>query len=63
MKKLNSEDDRYFDEIQKLKVKCSCGHSQTVFMEKAICDWCGKWVYRDPKQEFKDRVKEKIRRM
>ena len=63
MNKIYEQDSRYFKELQNLKIKCPCGHSQLVIYDKAICDWCGKWVYRDKKQEFRERVKEKIRRV
>lgn len=56
-------DTRYFNEISKLKVKCPCGHSQTVFNDKTICRWCGRMVYRNKKMEFKERLIEKLRRV
>lgn len=43
------EDTKYFAELKKLKVKCKCGHMQTVFKDKTICDLCGTLVYRDKK--------------
>ena len=58
-----NEDTKYFDEVYKLKVKCKCGHTQTVFKDKTICDWCGSWIFRDKKDEFKYRMLEKIRRV
>ena len=63
MNRLYDNDDKYFNEILKLKVMCKCGHNQVVTYDKTICDWCGRWVYRDKKQEFRERVKEKIRRV
>lgn len=63
MNRLYDDDNKYFKEILKLKVMCKCGHNQLVASDKAICDWCGRWVYRDKKQEFRERVKEKIRRV
>lgn len=56
-----------FEEIEKLyniksdsKVKCKCGHS--IFLtnkyERIICDWCGRWVYKNKKVEFKYKLLE-----
>ena len=56
-------DSKYFNEISKLKVKCKCGHSQTVFKDKKICDWCGELVFKDKQEEFKYKVLEKLRRV
>ena len=42
-------------------VKCDCGH--TVFMgrqDKKICSWCGKYVFKDKKEEFKYRMEQMI---
>ena len=43
--------------------KCKCGHSVTIrpVSEKALCRWCGKWVFKNKQDEFKFRMKEKIR--
>ena len=40
----------------------NCGHKQLVpvFMGKNICDWCGNYVFREEKDEFKYRLKEKL---
>ena len=57
------EDTRYFDEIEKLKVKCNkCGHIQTVFGDKDICNNCGYYIYRNKKLEFLEQVKTKIKK-
>lgn len=49
----------YYDEI---KFLCSCGHKIVIpkWVEKQICSWCGHWVYRNKKLEFKDRLKERM---
>lgn len=49
---------------QKGSVVCSCGHVVCIskIMEKQICSWCGKLVYRDPKAEFKDKLLKEMRR-
>lgn len=59
------EDDRLFEEYSKHKVKCKhCGHSTTmpVFLDKKICSWCGKYVFRTSEIEFKFRLDEQIKK-
>lgn len=39
------------------RVKCSCGHSLVmVNKDKEICNWCGKWVFKNKADEFKYRL-------
>ena len=39
------------------RVKCSCGHTLIMVHEsRKICDWCGKWVFKDKSEEFKYRL-------
>ena len=48
------------------KYQCKhCGHKQLIpnFMEKNLCDWCGFWVFKNEKDEFLFRMKEKIKKM
>lgn len=67
-----NEDKRYksYKEIEKedhvfadYKVKCKCSH--VVIMpyrhKKVLCDFCGCYIYRDKKDEFKDRLREKLK--
>ena len=46
------------------KVKCKCGHS--IFMPygtiKKVCGHCGKYVYESKRIEFKEKMREKLRR-
>lgn len=50
------EDERYFIERSKYKVKCKCGHSMVMkpTAKKKLCDWCGHYIYREAKDEFKN---------
>ena len=54
-------DSKISSERAKYKIYCSkCGHG-TVFypMEhksKKICSWCGYYVYKDKKEEFKEKL-------
>lgn len=51
------EIDKYMEEVNKYKVKCKCGHKVILInTDKAICSWCGHYVYKDKKQEFKERL-------
>lgn len=60
------EQTRYFEEIAKHKYKCkNCGHTVIIFpMEhkiKKLCKWCGEYVYINGKEEFKDRMRGKLK--
>lgn len=56
---------RITDEYSKVKYKCSCGHKVIIpaWVDKQICSWCNNYVYKNKQDEFKDRVKEKLRRI
>ena len=43
------------DAMQKIRIKCKCGHSIVVppKINRVICSWCGNYVYKDPKEQFK----------
>lgn len=60
----NKEIIRYSKEIQKYKIKCSCGHTVVIFpIDKKgykICSWCKHKVYRDPKEQFKEVLRRKL---
>lgn len=51
----NKEIKKYADEMAKLKVKCSCGHSVIVpaFVDRKLCRYCHRYVYKDPQTEFR----------
>ena len=48
---------KYIEEISKYKIKCPyCGHVMILIKQKnVICQWCGHKVYKDKKDEFKDK--------
>lgn len=50
-------------EYDKVKYRCSCGHRVVIpyWREKGLCTWCNHYVYKDKKQEFKERLKEKLK--
>lgn len=57
------EDTRYFNERAKHKVKCKCGHTVSIpsFMNKKLCTYCGKYIYKEAKDEFKDILLRKLK--
>lgn len=58
------EFERMTEEYDKVKYKCSkCGHKEIIpkWKDKTICSWCGNYVFKDKKEEFKYRIKEKIK--
>ena len=55
---------RKMDEYDKVKHICSCGHRIIMpkWVDKQICGWCGNYVFKDKREEFKYRLKEEIRK-
>lgn len=55
---------RIADELEKVKMECPCGHRVIVPIRvgKALCSWCGHYVYRDKQLEFKEKMKEQMKR-
>lgn len=62
--KLKDKMNDYSNAIAPVRFKCQCGHVMTIpiFREKTCCSWCGHFVYRTPKLEFKDRLISAIKR-
>lgn len=60
----NDELDKYNEEINKHKYKCqNCGRKVYIHRtkDKAVCSWCHKYVFKSKEDEFKYRIKEKLR--
>ena len=54
------EETKIFDSLTKCRVKCKCGHSVILTnVDRAICSWCGHYVYKTPQIEFKYKLKER----
>lgn len=58
------EMERYFNDIAKTRVKCSCTH--TLFFPSygddiKICSYCGCKVYRNDKVKFKDLLSKQLK--
>lgn len=60
--KLRSDNKKLLQEIERLKCQCKCGH--TVYIEngkrRVLCGWCNRWIYKNKKEEFKDKLMMKI---
>ena len=50
------------EEYDKVKFECSCGPRVIIpkWEDKQLCHWCGKYVYRNKKEEFISRVGAKL---
>ena len=61
----NSYEDKLSAMFLTITVKCPCGHSVIIAYPKksVICTWCGNKVYKDDKEEFKDRLMKSMRRL
>lgn len=58
----NKDLTKYLSEITKSRVICKCGHSVLIPTNdnKAVCHWCGNFVFRNKEAEFKHRMKENL---
>lgn len=56
------EMDKLFKHFTDNTYKCTCGHSITLLYpeDKIICSYCGKYVFKNKKEEFKYRLKEML---
>ena len=65
MKKIltNKEYDRMTKEYSKVKYQCKCGHKVVIpnWWNKNICKHCGRYVFKNKKDEFEYRLKEKLK--
>lgn len=61
----NDDFQKLTDEYEKIKYKCSCGHKIIIpkWIDKQVCDWCGRYVFKTKQDEFKFRLQEKMRRV
>ena len=62
-RKSYKDDTKIFNMYAKYKKKCSCGHSVVInpSRDKIVCNYCGKFVFRSKEDEFKYRIKEKLK--
>lgn len=66
MRKHRTKADEMFqrqtDEYKKVKIQCkNCGYKSVipVWVDRQICSWCGNYVYRNKKLEFKEMLKKR----
>lgn len=60
------EPEKYKQALQGISYKCKkCGRKAIIpkFVKKQLCSWCGNYVYSDPKEEFKIKLKEERRKL
>ena len=52
------EETKMFEEFKKNTYKCKCGHGVLITSteDKKLCNWCGNYVFKDKKAEFKYRM-------
>lgn len=59
----DKEFERMTDEYDKVKYLCKCGHRVIIpkWVNKQLCNWCGHYVFKSKEEEFKFRMKEKLK--
>jgi len=59
----NEEFKKLTNAEDKVKYTCKCGRRVIISSQKdkEICSWCGNYVFKNKKDEFKYRVKERIK--
>lgn len=62
-RKSDIEYQRKSDELDKVKIRCKCGHRVVVpmWVDKSMCTWCKHYVYRNKQLEFRERLKQKLK--
>ena len=58
----NKEIEKLYEERQKFRVVCKCGHTCYIANKQkmCICSFCKQFVFKDKGTEFKYRLKEKL---
>ena len=59
-----TKDEMISEYYSEFMYRCECSHTQLIpnQIDKVICTHCGKWIYRDKKLEFKDRMKNLLKK-
>lgn len=59
------EYNRMVKEYEKVRVYCKCGHSVIIpaWVDRKLCNWCGRYVKQDKKTKFKYELRKKMRLM
>ena len=58
----NKEIKLLYEAKEPYRVKCKCGHTNTIINPKGykLCSWCKNYVFLNPRVEFEYRTKQKI---
>lgn len=48
--------------VNNITYKCSCSHSVVILKDKALCNHCNKWVFKNKEDEFKYRMNEQMKK-
>lgn len=64
MARKKTKEERLARVITDNKVECVCGHMVFVpqYAKRVLCTWCNRFVYKDKKEEFKDKIQSELRR-
>lgn len=59
----NKEFRNMSNEYDKVKYRCKCGHKVVIptWVDKGLCSWCHRYVFKNKKDEDLYRIKEKIK--
>lgn len=59
-----SDTDKMVEYYNQFKVTCKCGHMLVISPKigKQLCNHCGHYGYLDKKLEFKDKLKEAMKK-
>lgn len=67
MKKQITDDVALAQELVKYRKYCKCGHSVIITegsgVNKIICTHCGKYIYKNEKEKFKELLKSEERKL
>ena len=60
----NIIDEKALSELEKLKVKCECGHTKImpVYQDTAICEFCKRKIYNNTKMYFMYKLRKEIKK-
>ena len=58
------EFERMADEYDKVKYTCKCGHRVVIpyNVDKQLCKWCHRYVFKNKQDEFRYRFEEQRRK-
>lgn len=58
------KDTKLFETLTKVSIKCKCSHTVVLSprQEKIMCNWCGRYVYKNEKTEFKYNLLNQMKR-